>query len=354
MFCLASLVLSSGTLYAETPRNADPLRPASDADLAELSGRSGPPAGLNTHQKLLLADLQPHRRSRTSHAKKEEDPNDYLQVVQPGSSSSAHRKAAIAEMPLGHLSAKKQAEVNHILKTVSFYRRLPTVTFEVNPRVYQYLIGNPDVTVSIWRAMKISKVELWQTGNDYEADAGDGTTGTIEVLHRSRDKNLVMCEGEYKSPLMTRSIEAKSVVMLTTSYSKDADGKHFVTHRADLFVQFPSQTMDTVARIFSKLTVSTTDRSFSEVSVFLRLMSVAMARRPDWIEGIARQLDGVSDQRREQLVTLAAHVYAETHKRGLGDGDRGEGAGKSPVAGGTGAAGSVRISSQPGRSPQRE
>ena len=348
------LLCAVGLLTMASPSLAGPPRGGSGSGDGEPVGSSanGRRPASTENQRLLLAELRPHRKKGGRAG--EEDPNDYLQVLVPGSSSRAHRKSAMAEMPLDKLSPEKQEEVREILKSHSFYRRLPTLAMEVDHRTYLHLIGHPNVTVAIWRAMKISKVELWETGRDhYEANTGDGTTGTIEVLHRSAERHLVLCDGEYKSPLMVQPIAAKSLVMLVTSYSRDADGKHFVTHRADMFVQFPSQTMDTVARILSPLTDKMTDRSFSEVSVFLRLMSVAMARRPDWVESIARKLEGVAEERKEQLVTLAAHVYADVQKRSLGEISRQNSGGRATVSNGENATGVPRISSQPPLNPQR-
>lgn len=323
---LCGLVCTATALRADSPALAPRTAPAKQPGaivpaIAEFSSPSStakrPP--LFSSQQFQLTDFKSNRKPKGTPGKKaEEDPNDYLHVMKEGSSGRANRKEGAELIPLGHLPAAKQAEVREILKSVSFYRQLPTVAFDIEPSVYNYLINHPDVTVAIWRAMKISKVELWQTSREeYEADAGDGTVGTIEVLHRSKDKYVVLCQGEYKSPLISKPISAKSLVVLNCSFGRNAAGQPVVMHHAHLFVHFPSQTIDTVARIFSPLTVSMTDRSFSEVSVFLRLMSTAMARRPDWVESISRQMDGIPDQRREQLVKLAVHVAQEAEQRAL-------------------------------------
>jgi len=156
-----------------------------------------------------------------------ENPNRALpEINTKGSSSMSARKAAIAELPLEQLTPENRQKVNALLKSVSFYRRLPKVTFPVEPEVYTYFMAHPDAAVSIWRAMKISKLQMWQTGRyDYEADTGDGSVGTLEVLHTGADKNLVTCDGIYKSPLFTKPIEAKSLLLLETSFSRDAEGR---------------------------------------------------------------------------------------------------------------------------------
>jgi len=240
------------------------------------------------------------------------------EVEAEGTSSSSARKAAIAALPLEQLTPENRQRVNTLLKSVSFYRRLPKVTFNVEPEVYNYFLAHPDVAVSIWRAMKISKLKMWQTGRfDYEADTGDGSVGALEILHMGGEKNLVTCDGQYKTPMLTKPIEAKSLMFLQTSFARQADGTVQVTHRADLFVTFPSLTIDVVAKIFSPLTVKMTDRTFTEISLFLKMMSMAMCRRPDWVEQITEKMDGVADVRKDQILELSAQVYANAQTREL-------------------------------------
>ncbi|MSR56508.1 MAG: hypothetical protein EXS05_02405 [Planctomycetaceae bacterium] len=235
-----------------------------------------------------------------------------------GTSAATAKKAALAALPLEHLSPEHRKRVATLLKSASFYRRLPKVTFAIEPEVYDYFIAHPDVAVSIWRAMKISKLEMWQTGRyDYEADARDGSTGALEILHSGTEKHLVACNGEYKSPLFSKPIEAQSLMLLETSFFREADGTVYVTHRADLFVSFPSQTIDVVAKIFSPLTVVMTDRTFAEVSTFLKMMSLAMTRRPDWVEQIADKMEGIADVRKQQLRELTAQVHTAAQKRAM-------------------------------------
>jgi hypothetical protein len=246
-----------------------------------------------------------------------ENPNRALPDVNAkGTSSTTARKAAMADMPLEQLTPENRQKVSALLKSVSFYRRLPKVTFPVEREVYNYFVAHPDTAVSIWRAMKISKLQMWQTGRyEYEADTGDGSVGTLDVLHAGAEKNLVVCDGIFKSPLLTKPIEARSVLLLQTSFSQDAEGMTFVTHRADLFVSFPSQTIDVVSKIFSPLTVSMTDRTFTEVSLFLKMISLAMSRRPDWVERMTEKMDGVADLRKDQVLELSTQVHAASRKR---------------------------------------
>lgn len=233
-----------------------------------------------------------------------------------GTSSTEAKRAAIAELPLDKLKPADRRRVKAVIDSVGMFRRLPTVVFSSDPEAYEYFVRHPDVVASIWRAMRISKLQMWQTGRfEYEGDAHDGTIGTLDVVHQSPNQNLVICKGEFKSPLIPKPIKATSVILLRTNYFKEPNGVIYVTHSADLFVSFPSQTVDSIAKILAPWSGRIADRTFGEISLFLRMMSMAMGKRPGWVEQIVGKLEGVPKLRREQLLKLTAQVYTAELKR---------------------------------------
>lgn len=244
----------------------------------------------------------------------------YPKVLEEGNSTAAVRKQAVAAVPLSEVEESKRPRVEEILNSISFFRRLPTLQFAVHPEVYDFFISHPDAAVSLWRVMQISKVQMSQISKmEYEADVGDGSTGAIEILVKTPTKAVVLCDGIYKSPIVKRSISAKSLVVLDTRFVKGPDGALTVIHRADVFVSFPSATIDVVAKIFSPLTVSLCDSTFSEISLFLKMMSAAMVRRPDWVEELVGKMDGVLERRRTELLRLTSQVYTAHQKQQSAD-----------------------------------
>lgn len=241
-----------------------------------------------------------------------------VKIVQRGSSSRSIQKEALAALPLELMTTENRKRANDVLRSLSVFRRLPTVSFEVEPDVYRFFTTHPDVAVSIWRAMKISKFQMWQTGPlEYEADAGDGTLGIVDVLYRGWNENVIICEGEFKNPLLAKPIQSRAIIHLETKYSQTDDGKTYATHRADLFVSFPSQTVEAAAKVLSPISNMIVDRNFREISLFVHMMSLAMANQPGWIEKLANKLDGVLEVRKSQLLKLAARVYVAGRKRRL-------------------------------------
>ena len=241
---------------------------------------------------------------------------DPIQVLRKGTSSGAARKAAATRIPLAHMTPEDRERAEAILHEISLFRELPLLNFDCEPAVYRFFTTHPDVAVSIWQVLRISQFQMWQTGpNEYEADAGDGTVGTIDVLYRGQHEQVILCKGALSSPLLPQNIQANALMHLRSSFAPGPDGRPRVTSHLCLFVSFPSQTVETAAKIISPLGNAIIDRNFSEVSLFVCMMSLAMQRQPGWVEQLSDRLENVLEIRKSQLVKLTAETYASARRR---------------------------------------
>ncbi len=275
------------------------------------SGEVSTPAG---EESILPISYRPDNsdrsRSRSTSA------SDRVQTLGKGSSQRSSRKKAIDALPLNRLAAPELARARKVLADISLYRELPTLAFPVHPEVYEFFAAHPDVAVSIWRVMGISKFEMWQTDRwQYEADAGDGTTGIIDVLYKDRGQALVVCDGVFTSPLLSKPLEAHALLHLKFNFVRTRDGETYVKHHVTMFAAFPSQAVGAAAKVISPVSNMIIDRNFEEISLFLHMMSLAMARQPGWMEQVARRMEGVLDERRVELRKLTARVYVEARRR---------------------------------------
>ena len=241
-----------------------------------------------------------------------------VEVLSPGSSVAATRKKALADLPLDKVPADFRPKVDEITKSISLFRRMPTLKFASDPEVYSFFLAHPDVAVSLWRVMDISTFEMWQIGpTSYEADSHDGSTGAIEVLHSSTDRQLVLCEGSFKSPMLPKPIKARSLLHLQPVFQKGIDGQTTVSHTLDMFVSFPSQPIDITAKLISPVSHAMADRNFREVSLCVAMMNVGMVQHPEWIEQLAGKMDGVLEVRRGQLLKVALQATVAARRREL-------------------------------------
>lgn len=261
------------------------------------------------------------RKTETSASKVPDDGSDPfvyqgLTIVDPGTSSSAVKKQALAETKLDKLPAAARQKAQAVLQSTSLFRRLPTISFEVDRNVYAYFLKNPNVAVSSWRALGISKFSLAEVRpNVYTADAGDGSTGSIEVLYSSPEDSLIFCEGAFKSPLLAKPIVAKAVMRLRAKFHKEVDGRVIATHFSDIFVELPSQTVETVAKIISPISNAIADRNFKQMTFYAHMMTVAMARQPGWVEAMVDRMTDLKPAQREEFLRLSAASYIASRQR---------------------------------------
>jgi hypothetical protein len=241
-----------------------------------------------------------------------------VDVTMKGTSSNEALLDATNRLPFKKLNGEQQARVNAVLANNSIFRRLPQIEFDAEPEVYHWFIQNPEVAVSTWRVLKISEFELSPAGNNvWNGKAQDGSRGRIEVLHRSPNSQLILCTGEYKTPLLTRPIQATAMMHLQTQFSKKNNGEKHVTHGLDLFVAFPSQTVETVVKVISPVSNMIADRNFKELSLFVRFMSVAMQKQPGWVEQMTSRLDSVTPKQKDELLNMSARIFIASRKRTL-------------------------------------
>ena len=93
-----------------------------------------------------------------------------------GTASRAARQDAIRAMPLNSVTPQMAQRIHQIVNHPSIFRRLPVTTIESDPQFFLFLLRNPEVIVSIWQQLGITKVELQRSGPfSFNATDGMGT-----------------------------------------------------------------------------------------------------------------------------------------------------------------------------------
>jgi hypothetical protein len=137
------------------------------------------------------------------------------------------------------------------------------------------------------------------------------------VLYRDARDVLVLCEGVVHSPVLPGDIKARTLLHLQVEFGKSKEDLIWARNRVRMYVEFPSEAIETAAQVVSPLGNLIIDRNLKEVCLFVAMMSAAMAHQPGWVEHITRQLDGVPPKRHEELIGLTAKVFVAARKREL-------------------------------------
>ncbi len=242
-----------------------------------------------------------------------------VQSLSKGTSSWTEKRRAPKELPLNGLNEQQRARADSVLRSIRQFSKLPTIQTPIDPAVFQYFLAQPDVAVSLWRVMGISEFQLKQTSQvQFSADAGDGSRGTAEMLYRDNRQCLVLVDGFYKNPVLTKPISARALVHLQFQFTQTrADQPPMVTQAITTFISFPSTAVKTVAKVISPVTNRIMDRNAVEITVFMKVMSDSMQTRPQWVQGMSQQLQGVAPIRRTELSNMAAQVNTKAKARNL-------------------------------------
>lgn len=241
-----------------------------------------------------------------------------IRILAEGDSSADIQKRSGAAIPLRQLTAENRLRARKILEDCTQYRRLPSLQYTIDEPVYRYLLQHPDVAVSTWRVMGISRFEMWQTGpQDFEAQAIDGSEGLVDILYQDQNQMLFICDGNYHHALLPKPLEASALVWFRMAFTPNAEGTQVVIQKADVFVRFPSAGVSAVAKMLTPVTNSMMDRNLFEVSLYGSMMSRAVRDEPEWVIQVAEQMEGVLPQRKGELITVAREPRQSTSRRSV-------------------------------------
>ncbi|WP_166830966.1 hypothetical protein [Thalassoroseus pseudoceratinae] len=239
-----------------------------------------------------------------------------VRTIHRGTSSNESKLQAISELPMDKLTSEQRGEVQALLDSLSLYRQLATVSVRAEPEVQRYFLERPDIAVSFWRSMEISKFHLVETTpGEFTCDDNDGTRGTASVLYQDKSQSLAICQGAVKSPLYPGLIHASALLHLQHDFVTGEDGNTWCRDRVRMFVSIPSHAVQAAAQLFSPLTNMILDRNLQEVAVFLAVMDGAMARQPGWVEQFSQQVEDMSREDREELLDVTAKVFIRNRQR---------------------------------------
>ncbi len=233
-----------------------------------------------------------------------------------GTSSRAAREEAIAALPLERLTAEQRQAVASVLNDVSVYRRMPTCVLRCDPELYHFTLDNPEILVNIWHLLGLEDIVLERIApTRFRAEDGVGTLGTAEVIDRSHDSMLVYGEGSYDGPLFVKPVRGRCLMFLRSRTVRETDGHYYITSRLDVFVALEQAGVELLAKTFGPLMTRVADYNFTQSMAFVQSLAEAAERNPHGVQRLARRLDGIPSELREEFGEVAWRVAERAEKR---------------------------------------
>jgi hypothetical protein len=223
--------------------------------------------------------------------------------------SRAAREEAARRIPLAKLSEPAKAKAVWVLSNASIYRRLPIRMIPCDPAMYLFLVQHPDVVVNIWEVLGASHLGMEQTGADtYRVTDDIGTAGKLEFLYRSRDVHLVYVDGTYRGPLFGHPIRARGLMLLTSEYLHDTDGRCYITSRLDAFMHIEPNGVEFLTKTFLPVVGKVADNNFVQTAAFLASVSRTAEVNKPAVQRLASRLSKVQPDVRKEFAQVAQQV----------------------------------------------
>jgi len=239
--------------------------------------------------------------------------SDTSKTVRPdpfqGNSGESARLSAIQALPLDKLDATGRAKVHAVLANITIFRRLPVRVIDCNPDLYLFLVRHPDVVINIWNTLKISQLQLKQTGPEtFRLNEESGVTANLEYLYSNHDMHLIYAEGVYEGSTFGRQIKGSGVFCLKSGYIRETDGRYYVTSRLDAFISVGPSAVEIVAKALHPLLGFTADNNFIQTIAFVGSLSRTTEQNSRSMQRMATQLFNVQPDVREQFAKLSEKI----------------------------------------------
>ena len=227
-----------------------------------------------------------------------------------GSTTSREaRLSALRSIPYDKLDPTAQAKVTSVVKNVSLFRRLPVRAVPCDPGLYVFLVEHPDVVVNIWRLMKVTKMEMEQTGPGlYRYVDHAGSEGTAEFIYSSPDTRLIYTECAYKGPLSAKPTQARGLLILRTGCVLEPDGRYYVTSRLDTFMAVEPGAVELLTKTLHPLFGKIADLNFVQTVGFFGSLSRTAEVNHTGMQRLAERLTEVQPEVRRRLAELSEQV----------------------------------------------
>lgn len=223
--------------------------------------------------------------------------------------SRAARESAVQAIPFEKLDADARNKVNWVLANTSVFRRMPVRVVQSDPDLYLFLLRHPDVVVNVWEVLGMSRLSVRQAGPDwYQVSDEAGTTGSLEFLYRGADTHIAYVEGIYKGTTLTRQIHGRGLMVLKSGYTRQEDGRYYVTSRLDAFLNVEPGGAEFLTKTFQPMVGKVADLNFSQAVGFLGSMSRTAEVNNRGMQRLAKKLVRVQPEVRDQFAVLAGQV----------------------------------------------
>jgi hypothetical protein len=220
-------------------------------------------------------------------------------------------------VPLHQLAPERRDVVAEVIRDHTFHRQGDADAFPCPPNLYLSLVGEPAVTVALWKDLSESPVQLQKVAPDrYEGTDGSGSTAVWEFVLRSPRLHVLLAYFNFVSPHGNARIDARIVLIVNSSYYRDSSREPWVQHNVEAFVKVDSKGWKTLARTVRPVIERVLEEQVKEAGYFVSLMTRLVISYPNWASQVVTSQPGIDASTRQRF----CDVVVKTRKPGASAG----------------------------------
>ncbi|RMF90548.1 MAG: hypothetical protein D6741_16795 [Planctomycetota bacterium] len=209
-------------------------------------------------------------------------------------------RQALDRLPLQVMGEQDRADVLAVLSNVTIYHQMPIRTIECSPDFYRFLVEHPDVIVSVWQILGITQLEVAvDDASVFHINDHQGTTAVARFLYRSPSLHVIYTEGAYDGALLPKPVRGRTLLLLNSSYIRDAEGRALVMCRLEVFMQVERKGVALIAKALYPLVAGMAETNYTQTVGFLNWLNRAAREKPGAMLRLAANLENVSDETRQ-------------------------------------------------------
>lgn len=222
----------------------------------------------------------------------------------------ASRHADPAQVvPLHSIAPEYRDSVAEVITAYTLHRQSAPESFPCHPRVYLNLLNEPTLTLSLWKDLVSSQVQLRQVGpNRFQGSDGSGASATWEFVYRSPRLHVLLCHLEYVGPRGNLRLEGRGVLVVHTDYFRKGDDEDWIRHDVEVYVKVDSRGWRTVAKTMRPLLESVVEDQVQEAGLFVSIMGRLVQMYPNWATQVAQHAAEVRPDVRQSFGALVLQV----------------------------------------------
>jgi hypothetical protein len=219
-------------------------------------------------------------------------------------------------VPLHQLAPERRDVVAEVIREHTFHHQGESDAFPCPPSLYLSLVGEPVVTLALWKDLSTSPVQLQKVTPDrYEGTDGSGSNAVWEFVLRTPRLHVLLAYFNFVSPHGNARVDARIVLIVNSSFYRDSNREPWVQHNVEAFVKVDSMGWKTLARTLRPVIERILEEQVREAGFFVSLMTRLVITYPNWasqVVGSQPAIDAATRKRFCEVVVKTRRPGAST------------------------------------------